>query len=77
MPEYTLLNKKTKKTKVMTMTIAEGDRYEKAHPDWERMCGAPGFGDSWRMGRLKPSEVFRDRLRTIKKTRPKNTINVL
>lgn len=77
MPEYTFRNKKNGKTRVLSMGIAEGDKYEKDHPNWERLCGRPGFGDSWRMGHLKPPEVFRDRIREIKKKIPKNTLNVI
>lgn len=34
------------------------------------------IGDPYRMGRLKPSDSFRDTLRDIKKEHPGSTINV-
>lgn len=78
MPYYTFKNKKTGKTFETFMTISEGDQYEKDHPQWERMCGAPLPGDGWRLGvGAKPPEVFRDRLREIKKRRPGSTIKVI
>ena len=34
------------------------------------------FGDPYRMGRVKPSDSFRDTLRDIKREHPGSTINV-
>jgi hypothetical protein len=76
-PVYTLVNKKTGERVERSMSISEGDDFERRNPDWERACGAPGIGDSFRLGLgAKPSDAFRDRLREIKRVHRKSTIDV-
>ena len=70
MPTYTFKHKKSGKEVTKNMTIAEGEAWHKAHPQYDWLCGLPGIGDPFRMGRVKPPEVHRDRLREIKKSFP-------
>jgi len=50
MPTYTFRDKKTGEEQVLTMTISEAEKFSKKnkHLDW--LCGAPGFGDAFKMG---------------------------
>lgn len=75
MPTYTFRNKKTGKTREEFMSISEADAYEKANPHIERMCGAPGIADPWRLGRIKPDGGFRDLLRAVRKKHRGSNIN--
>jgi hypothetical protein len=77
MPFYSIRHKKTGEITEHFMGIQEMEEYEKAHPNEEVLCGAPGIGDPARLGRVKPSEDFRDKMRTIKKNHPLGNINVL
>lgn len=65
MPNYNVRNKKTGKVKIIEMTMAEMDQYEKDNPQMEIMCGAPLIHSG--TGLKKPDQGFRDVLRTIKK----------
>ena len=77
MPTYVFKNKKTGKETVKNMTISEAEEFAARNPHLDWMCGAPGIGDPWRLGRLKPSDTFRDRLREIKRAHgPRSTIDV-
>lgn len=74
MPYYTWKHKKTGEEKVLFQTISEGDAYEASHKQWERMCGAPLPGDSFRLGVTKADPVLQDRLKEIKKAHKGSTI---
>lgn len=74
MPTYTLKHKKTGKEITKFMSISEMIQYEKDHPEFEVQCGTPGIG--YNFNRQKPNDGFRDRLREIKKSYPRNTIDV-
>lgn len=75
MPYYQLRNKKTGAVVEKFLTISEGDAWEESNPEWERVCGAPGFGDAFRLGLgARPSDAFRDRIKEIKKTHKKGTL---
>jgi hypothetical protein len=77
MPSYNLRNKKTGKVTVEWMSISEMEEFEKDNPHFEVMCGKPLIADSGRvMGVVKPSEDFRDKLRTIQKRHPLGKINI-
>ena len=77
MPNYTMRNKKTGKTKELTMTIAEMEKFEIDNPTWEAAIGAPLIADAGRiMGVIKPSEDFRDKIREIKKRHPLGSVNL-
>lgn len=76
MPTYTFVNKKTKKVvKTEFMSISEGEAYVKANPELEILPGAPGIGDPWRLGRMKPPDSFRDVLRNVKKRSGGKNVN--
>lgn len=77
MPTYTFVNKKTKEVvDTKFMSISEGEEYLKENPELEILPGAPSIGDSWRLGRIKPPDAFRDVLRRMKKIAgPKSDIN--
>ena len=80
MPIYTFINKKTKKElRSELMSISEMEQYLKEHPKEDVLCGTPGFGDSYRMGKGilgKVDNEFKDRLREIKKNHRGSTIDV-
>lgn len=78
MPFYSIRNKKTGEVTEHTMSISEMTQYEKDHPNEEVLCGAPMIGGhGLGLGRVKPSEDFRDKMRTIKKRHPLGNINIL
>ena len=58
------------------MSISEFEIYLKEHD--ELICipnGSPAIGDPMRLGRMKPSDNFKDRLKEIKKTHKHSNIN--
>lgn len=65
MPTYTFRNPETGEEVTEMMTIAEME--EKEASGWQVLPGAPYLGDIARQGLKKPSDGFRDILRTIKK----------
>lgn len=67
MGTFNFRNRRTGKVRQLTMTIAEAEQHEKEHPEQEWLCSAPGIGDPYRLGRKKPDDAFRDRLKDIKK----------
>jgi len=76
MPTYTFRDKKTGEEQVLTMTISEAEKFSKKnkHLDW--LCGAPGFGDAFKMGlsSMRPHGDFKDRIKDIKKSHIRSTI---
>lgn len=75
MPTYDFLDKRTGKRFSQFMSLSEAEAMVKAEPDLEWLCGTPAIGDPWRMGRAKPPDYFRDRLKDIKKTHRGSNIN--
>jgi hypothetical protein len=75
MGKFNFRNKKTGKVKVLEMSIAEAEQYEKDHPNLEWICGSPAIGDAHRLGLKKPDDGFRDRLKDIKKSHRGSKIN--
>lgn len=73
MPNYTIRNKKTGKSKIETMTISEMEQFEKDNPQEEVMCGTPLIHSGRGMG--KPPDSFRDILRNVKKKHRRSTVN--
>lgn len=65
MPTYTFRNNETGEEVTETMSIAEME--VKETQGWTVAPAAPFIGDAIRQGMKKPSEGFRDVLRTIKK----------
>ena len=72
---FNFRNKKTGKIIEVNMTIAEAEAYEKANPHLEWMCSAPKIVDAHKVGRMKPTDAFRDRLKDIKKSHRGSNIN--
>ena len=59
------------------MTISSFDPYKEAHPHLVSVPnGGPAIGDPFRLGRMKPSEDFKDRLKQIKSIHPHSTIEI-
>ncbi len=77
MPTYLFRYKDTQETFEKVMRISELDDYKSKHPELEQLInGVPGLSDPVRLGLVKPSDGFRDVLKTIKKNNPGNNINV-
>jgi hypothetical protein len=76
MPTYRFKNTKTGEVYEEFMKISERDSFLEENPDIEQLVyGAPGLADAARIGRMKPSDGFRDVLREIKKKNKGSTIN--
>ena len=79
MPEYRFLNNDTQEEYLLELRISEYDDYVKTNNVTPLLNGVPAIGDPMRLGLMKPSDGFRDRLREIKKTHnarfTKSTIN--
>ncbi len=67
MPSYTFINLKTLEERNEICTIAEMELHLENNPGWDVKPAAPYIGDMVRQGMKKPSDGFRDILRTIKK----------
>lgn len=78
MPRYRARHKKTGREVEFSSTISEMEEWERAHPDYEVLCGTPSFGDGYRLGvsHMKPHGDFVDRLKEIKKVHRKSTFEV-
>jgi hypothetical protein len=77
MPTYNVIHKKTKKVKQLFMSISEMLEWEKAHPNYEVLCGSPLIHSGGGLGNLKstkPDEGFKDKIREIAKKSPGNTL---
>jgi hypothetical protein len=76
MTTYNFRNKKTgKEFTEFFQNSSEVDEYLKDKPHVEWLCSAVGIADPMRLGRVKPSQDFRDRLKHIKKSHRGSTIN--
>jgi hypothetical protein len=76
MPVYEFKNLQTGEIVEHTMRISELDEFKKNNPHLERhITGTPGLSDPVRLGLLKPSDGFRDLLKSMKKTSRGSTIN--
>lgn len=77
MPTYSIRNKITGDEFELFMKISELDTFKEENPHLETFpTGAPAIGDPFRLGRMKPSDNFCDRLKEIKKTHAHSTITV-
>lgn len=75
MPVYTYRNKKTGKTKDLTMKISEMVEFEKTHPNEERVYDAVNVVDPLGIGVSKPpSDFTKHVLGRIKSNTPHNSI---
>jgi hypothetical protein len=76
MPNYNVINKRSKKQKTIFMSISEMEAWEKDNPGWEVLCGAPLLHSGGDLGlkSSRPSSAFNDKIKEIKKRNPRNTI---
>ena len=76
MPNYNVINKRSKKQKTIFMSISEMEVWEKDNPGWEVLCGAPRLhsGGDLGLASARPNSYFTDRIKEIKKANPRNTI---
>ena len=75
MPFYVFRNKNTGDEFEKFLKISELDQYRMDNLDLETVIQAPGFSDPVRIGRMKPSNGFRDVLQKIKEGSPGSNIN--
>ena len=75
MPYYVFRDINTDETFEKLMKISELDQYKLDNPHLQTVPQAPGFSDPVRLGRMKPSDGFRDVLQKIKQGSPRSRIN--
>ena len=76
MPTYTFKDTNTEERIEVSMRIAELDEYKLKNPHLlQQIVGAPSIGDSYRLGRHKPDDGFRDVLRNVQHHHKKDSIN--
>lgn len=76
MPLYQFINTETGEEFEKLLSFSSREQYLLDNPHIKQQLTAPNFGDSIRMGRVKPDEGFRDILRDMKKGSARdNTIN--
>jgi hypothetical protein len=75
MPTYIFRDKNTDARFEKMMKISELDQYRLDNPHLETVIQAPGFSDPVRVGRMKPSDGFREVLSKIKEGSPGSQIN--
>lgn len=77
MPTYLFRNINTQETFEKVMRIRDLDEFKESHPELEQLVnGAPGLSDPVRLGLIKPSDGFRDVLKSIKKNNPGSSFNI-
>lgn len=75
MPFYVFKDTSTGEVFERLMKISELDQFRLDNPHLETIPQAPGLSDPVRLGRMKPSDGFRDVLSSIKKNNPGSDIN--
>jgi len=75
MPYYIFRDINTEETFEKLMKISELDQYKLDNPHLQTVPQAPGFSDPVRLGRMKPSDGFRDVLQKVKQGSPRSRIN--
>jgi hypothetical protein len=75
MPFYVFRDKNTGEQFEKLLKISELDQYRLDNPHLETVPQAPGLSDPFRLGRMKPSDGFRDVLTKIKDGSPGSQIN--
>lgn len=76
MPTYTFEDKETGERFEKIMKISELDEFRNNNPHLKTLIlGAPSIGDSYRLGRHKPDDGFRDVLKNVKHHHKKDNIN--
>ena len=76
MPIYTFHNTETDEHFEEFMSIADKEKYLLENPHIKQtILHAPALADPTRVGRAKPNDGFRDRLKEIKKSHRGSNIN--
>lgn len=75
MPFYVFRDSNTGEVFEKLLKISELDQYRLDNPHLETIPQAPGLSDPVRLGRMKPSDGFRDVLSKIKSGSPGSNIN--
>ncbi len=76
MPSYTFRDRVTGELSEEFMSTSAHDAFVAEHPELEQVLGAPPVIDAHRMGRIKPSDGLRERMRDIGKAYKGNTIEI-
>jgi len=76
MPLYDFINSETGEMFEEMMSISESDKFLEDNPHIRKYFGSNSinFMDEYSLGRRKPTTAFFDRLDTIKKNNPGNTM---
>jgi hypothetical protein len=76
MPKYDFRNKETGEETEVWLKISELDEFKANNPHLKQFLkGAPGIGDSIRLGLRKPDQGFREVLSKAKENHPKGNVN--
>ena len=76
MPKYDFRNIETGEETEVWLKISELDDFKANNPHLQQFLkGAPGLGDSIRMGLRKPDQGFREVLSKAKEAHPKGNVN--
>lgn len=75
MPFYVFRDSNSGEVFEKLMKISELDQYKLDNPHLVQVPQAPGLSDPVRLGRMKPSDGFRDVLSKIKEGSPGSNIN--
>lgn len=75
MPNYTIINKTTKKKTKEFMTIAEMEKFLVDNPECDILPGTPLIHSGFMSGESK-SDSWNDLLKQIKKRNPRSTVKL-
>jgi len=76
LPTYTFEDINTGERLEKVMKISELDEFRASNPNLKSIIvGAPSIGDSYRLGRHKPDDGFRDVLKNVQHHHKKDNIN--
>jgi hypothetical protein len=76
MPYYTFKDHNTNNTFTEFMKISEMEEYRLNNPHIELLPASPPIGDPHRLGLIKPSSQFTDKLKAIKAAHKDAKINI-
>lgn len=77
MPTYSFLNVETQEVFEQFFSSSSArDEFLAQNPNLQpQITSAPGIGDPIRLGRRKPDDAFRDKLKDIKRAHLRSTVN--
>ena len=75
MPNYTFKNKNTEEIKTLTMSISEREEFIKENPDFIQVFSPTQYVSADKIGLVRPSSHFRDRLKDIHKNHKYSQVN--